>query len=158
MKRITSVGFCILFFLPIVNAQSSIPFKESKYYELKLDYDFKNKSGAPTSEVYTSRPVSKNTTVLPFLEVIIDLLEVQGEEYRVKVINNFNETITNQKIDLSKPIKIRMGFTEDMKDRTEAHQYIILFQNKSREVLRKIELEVMEDGTFLVNKEVHGKL
>jgi len=158
MKWIIFIAFNLLLCINNISGQSAIPFKDSKYYDLKLNYDFKNKPGTPTSEVYSARPTTKNTTVLPFLEVIINLLAIQEGEYKVKIVNNYNETIRNQKLDLSKPIKISMGFTEDMKDRTEAHQYILLFQNKSREVLWKIELEVMEDGTFLVNKEFHGKL
>ena len=158
MKRIVFLGFSFFFISNVAFAQLPIPYKDTKFYELKLDYDFKSKSGTPSSEVYSSTPTPKNSSVLPFLEVMINLLEIQEGEYRIKVINNFNETVRNQKIAILKPIKISMGFTEDMKDRTSAHQYIILFQNKSRETLWKIELEVMEDGTFLVNKEFHGKL
>ncbi len=148
---------CLLVFV-----QNEVPFKAKNEFEVKLNYAFKQR---PPSSVTTFRydateqdqERQNGTNMLPYLELKVKILTTASEEVRVKVVNNLNNNAISKKIQDGSEFAIDMGFTDDVKDRVTAHEYIIYLQNDKRKEQSKIVIFVKEDGTFLINDEVRGK-
>ncbi len=148
---------CLLVFV-----QNEVPFKPKNEFEVKLKYAFKHRpdSGVTTFHYEASEQDEgrqNGTNMLPYLELKVKILTTASEEVRVKVVNNLNNNAINKKIQDGSEFIIDMGFTDDVKDRVTAHEYIIYLQNDKRKEQSKIVIFVKEDGTFLINDEVRGR-
>lgn len=149
---LTIVAFALLFF------QQSVPFKPSEEFELKMNYDLRTRP-APTGNRLDFERKVKGIGPLPFLGLTLKVLKSQAGEDRIRIINNYNDIVISKKLKPGMELSFEMGFTADMKDRVKAHEYTIYFQSASnKENVSCIVVHVAEDGTFLVNNEVRGRL
>ena len=140
--------------------QDQIPFKSNDEFELKLQLEFKKRPMQDTNTIYLERRSVPSTGGMPapYLHINLRVLKVIPEEVRVKVTKNPNETLLLKKFDPNVVIKLDLGFTDDIKDRVSAHQYVVTYLSKEKKPLSKIEIFFEEDGTYLVNGEKRGKL
>jgi hypothetical protein len=139
-----------------------LPFKGKEEFDIKLNYQFKQRPASSTSAVYldeTQRERDRRTSSdqLPYLILNVKLLKLSEEEVRVRVDNNFNSRVMNKKISPEMVLPLDLGFTADMKDRVSAHEYTLTFLSPQKSGLSKVVIFVEEDGTFLVNGEKRGK-
>ena len=77
---------------------------------------------------------------------------------KLRVVDNLNNKVLSKKVYDGLEFEINIGFTDDVKDRVTANEYTIFIQNEKREHQSKIVILVDEDGMFLINDEVRGKL
>jgi hypothetical protein len=157
----TTMKFLSLCFISVFLLQE-VPYKPKEEFEVKLNYQFKQRPTASTSAVYldeTQREKERRTSsdVLPYLILNVKLLKLSEEEVRIKVINNLSSRVINKKISPDMVLPLDVGFTADMKDRVSPHEYILTFLSPKRSELSKVVIFVEEDGTFLVNGEKRGK-
>ncbi|MEO7992264.1 MAG: hypothetical protein ABI663_22130 [Chryseolinea sp.] len=150
----------LLFILIFI--QDETPFKPKEEFEVKLNYSFK-KRPAPESTTFrfddaNDREKQNSSSMLPYLILDVKILSTSPTEARLKVIDNLNNKTVNKKIYDDFMFSIDMGFTDDVKDHVTAHQYIVYLLNDKREEQSKIVIFVKEDGAFLINDEVRGKL
>jgi hypothetical protein len=155
MKFLT-LWFITLFFL------QDLPFKPKDEFEVKLNYQFKQRPQSNTSAVYldeTQREKERRTSsdMLPYLILNVKMLKLSEEEVRIRVVNNMDSRVINKKISQDMVLPLDIGFTTDVKDRVSAHEYILTFLSPKRSELSKVVIFVEEDGTFLVNGEKRGK-
>ncbi len=151
----------LLFILIFI--QDETPFKAKGEFEVKLNYTFKKR---PLPEVTSFRfdsPTSDRekenaSNMLPYLVLDVKILSASPTEARVKVIDNLNNKIVSKKIKDDFMFSIDMGFTDDVKDHVTAHEYIVYLLDEKNFKQSKIVIFVKEDGAFLVNDEVRGKL
>lgn len=139
---------------------TEVPFRAKEDFQVELKYDLKQRPvGNPNSVSLDQAVVEKRNGggTLPYLIVKMKILNHKTEEVRFKCENNLGKAIFNKKAEKSLAYEIDMGFIDDLKDRTEAHAYTVYAQSEKKELLNRIELLVMEDGTFLVNGERRGK-
>lgn len=138
--------------------QETIPFKPKEEFELKMDYTFRQRTFDHTKAVDYGDKVPRDTGPLPYLELTLRLLVINANEARVQITGNTGELMLNKKLKDGLLIKMDLGFTDDMKDRVTAHEYKVLILDDNKTPTSQILIHVAEDGTFLVNGEVRGKL
>jgi hypothetical protein len=149
----------ILFLLTFLFFQDTTPFKPNDEFELKMDYEFRQRTLDNSKAVDYSDERPKVTGPLPYLGVELKIVKAGAGETKVRVTNNKNTTSLNKKLKGDLVLKFDLGFTDDMKDRVTPHEYIIAFLgDESKQPLSKIVIFVEENGTLLVNGEKRGKL
>jgi hypothetical protein len=139
-----------------------LPFKPTQEFEVKLNYQFKQRPQASTSAVYldeSQHDKDRRTSgaVLPYLIINVKMLKLSAEEVRLRVANNRDNKMMNKKITEGYVLPLDIGFTDDVKDRVTPHEYTLFFLSPQKSELSKVVIFVEEDGTFLVNGEKRGK-
>jgi hypothetical protein len=139
-------------------AQEETPFKPSEEFELSMDYDLRTRP-VPENYKIDFEDRRKGIGPLPFLGLTLKVLQTRPGEERIRITDNYKDVVASKKIKPGFEFSFELGFTADMKDRVKAHEYTILFQTPDRkENISRIVIHVAEDGTFLVNNEVRGRL
>ncbi len=151
------------FFVLFIFIQDQIPFKAKEDFNVKLNYAFKQRPSSENTtfhfETSTKERDSENSSgVLPYLILNLKITKATASEVRIKVVTNLNTNLLTKKIQNDFELPIDIGFTDDVKDRVTAHEYIVYFLNDKKKEQSKIVIFVEEDGTFLVNGELRGKL
>lgn len=145
----------LLGFTSQIVAAQEIPYRPEANYELKLKYDFKSKN--TTDKDVISFVEKADASMLPHLTIYISILNRNSGEGRIKIVDNKSNLRHNKKLS-EDPVRLVMGYTDDMKNSETASKFIITISTKKRDAIDQIVLEVKKDGTFLVNEIVNGKL
>lgn len=148
----------VLFFL-----QDDVPFKPLDEFEIKLNFEFKDRPRVSPNRVYTDRMAGENersqgTGPLPYLYLNLRVLKQKPEEVRIRILINGNKTVLNKKFDVNTVLKLDLGFTDDIKDRVGPYEYNIFFLTKDKDPVSKVIVYFDEDGTYFVNGQLRGKL
>jgi hypothetical protein len=151
----------LIFFLAFSLIQE-IPVKPKDEFEIKLDYQFKNRPTQDLNSVHLDETRKEyerrtSTTPLPFLTLNIKMLKLSENEVKLRVTNNLTAHVVNKKVEEGTVVPLLLGFTDDVKDRVTANKYILTLMSPKKSETSKIEILVEEDGTFLVNGEKRGK-
>jgi hypothetical protein len=138
------------------------PVKPKDEFEIKLDYQFKNRPAQDLSSVHydeTKKEHDRRTSaaLLPFLTLNVKMLKLSQEEVKLKITNNLTARTASRKVEAGTVVPIIIGFTDDAKDRVTAHQYTLTLISPKKTDVSKIDIIIEEDGTFLVNGEKRGK-
>ena len=157
--KIIPILFQVVFGSTLSFAQDDVPFRKEDTYEIRLDYNFKARP-IPEKDLidFRSNGAFTDAGLLPHLTVNVHMLSLSSEDDKVRITGNLGNNASSYKLKENKQIVIVMGFTEDMKEKLTSHQYTLTFLAKKRKKLNKITLEVLEDGTFLVNGVENGRL
>jgi hypothetical protein len=138
-----------------------IPFKPTEDFDLKLQYEFKQRTQDNNSvrfeETVTEQQRRTNSSLLPYVGIKLKLLKYAPEEVKLRITDNLEKVVLNKKIKQDDVIFINMGFTDDMKDRVTAHEYTVHFLDDDKKELSRIRITIAADGSFLVNNEKRGK-
>ena len=139
---------------------TEVPYRAKEDYQVELKYNFREKP-AKDPDHFTFDPDKAKqdgkSGPLPYLIVKVTILNLKESEVRVKCQNNLGRAIFNRKVDKDPTYDIDIGYIDDVKDRITPHTYTVFALSDKRDVLNRIELHVLEDGTFLVNGEKRGK-
>ena len=150
--------YCLLLFLV-----QEVPFKAKEEFDIKLNYQFKQRPSADhrnTVNLDESRKDYERRTSsdqLPYLILNVKFLKITPEEVRVRITNNRNNRSLTKKLSEGLVIPIDVGFTDDVKDRINAHEYVLTLLSPQKSETSKIVIHIEEDGSFLVNGEKRGK-
>lgn len=138
---------------------AEIPFRAKEDFQVELKYDLKQRPSKDPNTVNLDAAVAdkKTTGPLPYLVVHVKILNPKTEETRFKCENNFHKAVFSKKAEKTLNYQIDMGYIDDLKDGITPRGYTLYAVSDAKELLNKIELLVMEDGTFLVNGEKRGK-
>jgi hypothetical protein len=134
---------------------TEIPFKPNDEFEIKLDYQLKQKpiSDRLSIDYYDT----KEGGTLPYLILNIRSLKLSEREVRVKIIDSKGKLILSRKASLTDVLKLDVGYTDDAKDRVTSSEFNLYFVSADKKEISRIHILIEEDGTFLVNGEVRGK-
>jgi len=139
---------------------AEVPYRAREDYKIELKYNFREKPARdPNTVHWDDRSVKDRPSggPLPYLVVNVQILNPKAEEMRFKCENNLGKALFNKKADKTLSYDIDMGYLDDVKDRVSPYSYVVYALTDKRQVLNRIELLVMEDGTFMVNGEKRGK-
>ncbi len=143
--------------------QEEVPYKANEDFEVKLNFEFKDRGWTDVSRMGLN-PTSKESErsrgsgPLPYLYLNFRVLKQYPGELKMRVVKNGDKIVLSKKFDLSTRVKLDLGFTDDIKDRVSAYEYTILFLDESKKPGSKVVIYFHEDGTYLVNGQVRGKL
>jgi len=152
------IFYLISFFLLLQT--SDVPFRAKDDFLVELKYNFRDKpTKDPNSVNFDPRTVKERqpSGPLPYLIVKVKILNPKADELRFKCENNLGRSLFNKKIDKVLIYDVDMGYLDDLKDGITPHTYTVYALTGKREAINRIELHVMEDGTFMVNGEKRGK-
>jgi hypothetical protein len=139
--------------------QDNVPFKPNEEFELKMDYQFKQRVASDQKVIDFSEQRAKSSGPLPYLVLGLRIIKINAGEDRIRVSGNKESPVITKKLKSDVVLKLDLGFTDDMKDRVTAHEYtVLLLSDANKEPVSKIIIHIAEDGTFLVNGEKRGKL
>lgn len=151
-------------FLITAFQQSPVPLKAAEEFKVELEYKFKNRPATDNAFIDLTETVAEkerrttgNTTPLPYLIIHLTFQKLSDKEVRVRCTDNNQKNRFSKKADLEKVYTLDLGFTEDMKDRVTAYEYVFMLMDDDRKDSSQIVLHVGEDGTFLVNGVRRGK-
>jgi len=152
----------LLLFASVVY-QDTIPYKASEEFELKLNFQFKDRPRADPNKVeldQTAKEYERTHTAgqLPYLFLDFRVLKQHPEEIRVRVLQNNSKVVHNKKVDTSQIVKLELGFTDDIKDHVGAYEYTILLLDDDKNPVSRIVIYFKTDGTYLVNGQTRGKI
>ena len=139
-----------------------LPHKPKEEFEIKLDYQFKNRPTQDLSSVHLDETRKEHdrrvsSAPLPFLVLNIKMLKLSQDEVKVRITNNLTSRVATRKIEAGTIIPLEIGFTDDAKDRVTPHHYFLTTLSPKKTETNTIEIMIEEDGTFLVNGEKRGK-
>jgi hypothetical protein len=149
----------IIFLFLTFSLTQEIPYKPKEEFEVKLDYQFKQRPREDRTIVHvteTNEQRKENTAILPFLVLNVNIITA-GEATRLHIGSNMVDNLGTKKLKDGTAIPIEFGFTDDVKDRVTPHEYTLTFLSSERKAMSKIVLFIAEDGTFLVNGERRGR-
>jgi hypothetical protein len=142
--------------------QDETPLKPLEEFEVKLDFEFRDRVKDPNkvemNQTHRAYEKSRSTGPLPYLFLNLRVLKQQPEEVRLRVEQNGKSGVMNKKFNTSTVIKLDMGFTDDIKDRVSPHEYTVTFLTNDKKPISKIIIFFEEDGTYIVNGQVRGKI
>lgn len=142
----------------IATAQINIPFREDSSYRFQLDYNFKSKPLPEKDYVSLRHEKSNGSEVLPYVKLNFDLLKLQENDYRIKVVDNHNRSVLNKRLKEPLSFTIDMGFSDDLKERIVPYSYSVFFLDEAKKIQSKITIEVSEEGILMLNEQVYGTL
>lgn len=151
---------CLIYILFFAFTQE-IPFKDRHEFEVKLDYQFKQRPGPDHNTVqlgsFNTNGHRAGLGVLPYLVLHIKMLELPSEKTRMKITTNAEPRPVFKKISANSIYELDLGFTADMIDRVKAHEYTLTFLDDDKRPVDRILIAVEEDGSFFVNGEKRGQ-
>ncbi|MBL7848924.1 MAG: hypothetical protein JNL40_15755 [Cyclobacteriaceae bacterium] len=139
------------------------PLKAAEEFKLELQYEFKARPDTENAFIdltETEREKEKRisgSSPLPYLVIHMSFLKLSDQEVRVRCVDNNRKNRFSKKVELGKVYSLDLGFTEDMKDRVTAYQYIFYLMSADKKDVSQVNLIVEQDGTFLVNGVRRGK-
>lgn len=152
------------FFLITAFQQPPVPMKAAEEFKVELEYKFKNRPATDNAFIDLTETVAEkerrttgNTTPLPYLIIHLTFQKLSDNEVRVRCTDSNQKNRFSKKAELEKVYTLDLGFTEDMKDRVTAYEFIFSLMDADRKDSSQIVLHVEEDGTFLVNGVRRGK-
>jgi hypothetical protein len=154
------MNYLLLF---LILFQSEVPFKPKEEFEIKLNYEFKQKTSTVDynkvdfTETKGERAKSSVSGLLPYLTLNIKLIKLPNGEVKIKGLDHTGRSILNKKVMEGDVVQMVLGFTDDLKDRVNSHEYNVYLINKDKKEVNRIYLLVGEDGTFTINGEKKGK-
>lgn len=152
--------FLLLF--AITCFQDETPFKPTEEFEVKLNFEFKERikdsNKIELNQTQRDYQRSRASGPLPYLFLNLKILKQQAEEVRVRIEQNGANDVMNRKFDPNTILKLDMGFTDDIKDRVSPYEYTIYFLSKDKKPLSKVTIFFEENGTYIVNGQIRGKI
>jgi hypothetical protein len=143
--------------------QSEVAYKPKEEFEIKLNYEFKQKSNTVDYnkvdfvETKGERAKSSVSGLLPHLTLGIKLIKLPKGEVKIKGFDHNGHNILNKKVIEGDIVPMVLGFTDDLKDRVNSHEYNLFLIDKDKNQVNRIHLFIAEDGTFTINGEKKGK-
>jgi hypothetical protein len=148
-----------LFFVLVI--LQSVPFKPKDEFDVSIDLKLKQRPMQTTSTVHLgddANGLKKNSSsMLPYLMLKVKLLKLSENEVRFRVANNFDRRFIQKKIGKTQVITLDAGFTDDIKGKVTASEYVVTLLTDEKADINRIVITIEEDGTFLVNGEKRGK-
>lgn len=154
---------CLLWLL-FMQQQEDIPFKPKDEFEVNLNFEFRQRPQADISKVEfneTQREHTRRSSTgpLPYLRLNLSVLKVGEGEFRLRVIKNTDTHATSaRKLEQGMQVKLDLGYTDDIKDRISAYEYIAYFLSDDKKPLTRVVIYFDKDGTYYVNGEKRGRL
>ncbi len=158
--RVCCVGLC-LFISGQVSAQE-VPLKNENEFSVRVHMEFKSRPPADAERIQVTETLAeyqKRTapTPLPYLYLYLTFTRLAPEEVRYSVSKG-GKGFINRKAEINKEVKLDIGFTDDIKDRTTEPEYVITLLSENKKPISRIVIYFSESGDYLVNGVKRGRI
>ncbi len=145
----------------LVQAQE-IPFKPDPEFELRISMNFKTRPPADVNkikvdETFGEREKRTSTTPLPYVVLFLTVIKAGEGETRLSVSKG-GKPFMSRKIEPGKEVKLDIGFTDDIKDRTTDYEYVVTFLSDKKQPISRIVIYFSEGGDYQVNGVKRGRI
>ncbi len=160
--RLTYILLILCFvFRNKINAQD-VPLKNEEEFLLRIQMEFKSRPPADAERIQvieTRAEFEKRTggSPLPYLFLYLTFKKLSEEEVRFTVSKG-GKAYINRRAEVDKEIKLDIGFTDDIKDRTTEPEYVITLLSEKRKPVSRIVIYFSEKGDYLVNGVKRGRI
>jgi hypothetical protein len=139
-----------------------VPYKPEDSFLLRVDMEFKSRPPADPDKYQvfeTQAEYQKRTsaTPLPYLYLYLTFTRLAPDEARFTVARG-GKGFMNKKAELNKEIKLDLGFTDDIKDRTDDWEYVVTLLSDKKKPVSRIVIYFSESGDYLVNGVKRGRI
>lgn len=164
-RRLVRMPLRFVIFLTFGVAQiyaQDIPYKKEEHFSLRVQLEFKSRPPADAEQVKVLETLAEYqkrtaTTPLPYLYLYLTFTHLEPMEVRFSVAKG-GKGFMNKKAELNKEVKLDLGFTDDIKDRTADHEYVITLFNEDKKPVSRIVIFFTESGDYLVNGVKRGRI
>lgn len=154
------VSFIIFLLIGVITLgiSQNIPYRNDSTYKLELKMEFKTPEPADVNQVKPGQVFRNNPGVELYVNVKLKLLLLIEGDYKLKVVNNNGQAVLTTKLKKPDDYLIKLGRVKDVKERKTANLYIAQFYNKEKKLRSRITIEIKENGDFMVNNKLFGKI
>lgn len=161
MLRCT-IYFTVLILITFSVQAQEIPFKPDNEFALRLNMDFKVRPPADVTKIKVDETFGEyekrtSNTPLPYVILFLNVIRAGTDEARLSVSKG-GKAFLSRKVEPGKEVKIDIGFSDDVKDRTAEHEYIVTFLNERKKPVSRIVIYFSEEGDYLVNDVKRGRI
>ncbi|QSE96537.1 hypothetical protein [Fulvivirga lutea] len=138
-----------------------IPYLSDERFNYELIYTFEKRPQPPQDQF--DEDLNRSTyspSPLPYVKIKLFLMLQESEGiFRYRVENNKGDILRNRKVkDLTEDFIIDMGFADDIKDRTGAHEFLIFLLDDDKKEVAKLIFFFSEKGNLFINGQERGKI
>ncbi|QOI98099.1 MAG: hypothetical protein HRU69_11655 [Flammeovirgaceae bacterium] len=139
-----------------------VPFKPDSEFELRINMNFKVRPPADVTKIKVEETFGEyekrtSNTPLPYVILLLNVVKAGEEEVRLSVSKN-GKAYYSRKVETGKDVKLDIGFSDDIKDRTIEHEYEITFLTDRKKPVSRIVIFFSEEGDYLVNGVKRGRI
>jgi hypothetical protein len=135
------------------------PFLEPEKFEITLDYSFKKREEAIRDVVYVDRVVEKSNQAEAFVILKIHLVHLGPEAVRMRLEGEGDVVLKSRKLKQPEDhIILPIGFVGDLKRKEGGAVFTVMIIDAQKNKLGRIKFQIKQNGDFLVNEEVFGRL
>lgn len=163
MPEFRMASMVALVFLPVFVLQAQeIPFKPDNEFALRLNMNFKARPPADVTKINVEETFGEyekrtSTTPLPYVILFLTVITAGEDEVRLS-ISKGGKAFQSRKVEPGKPVKLDIGFSVDVKDRTTDHEYVITFLTEKKKPVSRIVIHFTDQGDYLVNGVKRGQI
>jgi hypothetical protein len=143
--------------------QDQVKIKPSREFEITTKYELKKKPVNENTKIVFVDPAENlkkeresGTDMLPYLIINLKVKKWNNDVTQVRVVNSSNKVYLKKKVTDDGLYSWEMGYIDDIKDKVTPGKFTVQFIADKKSI-EQINVEVEEDGTFLVNGERRGK-
>ncbi|MBL3655778.1 hypothetical protein JL102_06535 [Fulvivirga sp. 2943] len=114
---------------------------------MKVEYKLKEK---PAS-LYQQNNGTLENSILPHLELAIDITSIEPEEFRVNVMSGQGGEVMSKRLKKPITLTLSLGFTDDIFDDLKPDTYHIYFSDKDGDILSQLKVQVKKDKSLHFN-------
>jgi len=145
--------------LGVVTKGQNIPFREENTYKLELGMEYKAIPSEGTSTIVPSQTSPfRNTGSDFYLQIKLNLLQLLNDDFRIKIIDNYGRLVSSKKLKKPDQFVIDLGRSVEIKNGKASNKYRIEFVDDNKNTTSIILIEFTEEGNFLVNNILFGKI
>lgn len=141
-----------------LGVSQDIPYRNDSTYKLELKMEFKTPEAADVNQVKPGQIFTNNSGIELYVNIKLKLLKLIEGDYKLKVVTNKGKAVLITKLKKPDDYLIKLGSVKDVKERKSAHLYTAQFYNKEKKLLSRITIEIKENGDFMVNSKLFGKI
>ena len=148
------IAVCLFF---SAYGQEDIPFKNSEEFTVYSSFQLVTLVPERRPDVGEKPDRRKRLSNEMFLEVTLQITQVNENEDILRVFNDGGLFVTKRKMKVGTELKFDFGSVEQGKKRENPQFFTIFILDKKKKKTSKIVIEVLDNGALFVNGKPHGK-
>ena len=156
MKSYLAALIGIIVFQP--SLAQEVPYRDESTYKLELKMEFKVPDPEPNNVIDPVKNRIIPTDPELYVNLNLKLLKLLPEDTKLKVMDNKGITKLTKKLKDPDEYLIKIGRAMYVKEKKIGNIITVMFFNGKKENTSRITIEFKENGDFIVNDQLFGKI